>query len=174
MIHNKSQKPSFYEGILISTGTLVNIAVSRQFSSKLKQPFSECVEDIESYAEKSVYVKTLLQTGYAYRQNDCFSVCLQKFIVANCNCYDLDTPFWNKTGVKECLSANDLTCFGETFTKFFSKDVKELCPECPLECESASFSSSVSSVNYPSVVYSQGLKNYPSLMPKFDNRRWKS
>lgn len=170
MVHNKSQKASFNSGILIATGTLANIAVSREFSSKLKQPFSECIEDIESYAEQSVYVKTLLETNYGYSQNECFSVCFQQTLVDACHCYDLNTPFWNKKGVRECLSLKDIDCFGENLQKFFSQDVKQLCPECPLECESVSFSSSVSAVNYPSAVYGDALKNNAAIWAKFGNR----
>lgn len=93
-VHNKTEKPSYLYGVSANVGEFTSIAVSRTFSSRLKHPYSECIDDIQSYADKSLYVKTILSTNYTYKQIDCYDVCFQKYIVENCSCYSVDIPFW--------------------------------------------------------------------------------
>lgn len=94
LVHNKSEKPTYALGIKANVGHHTVIEITRTFSTRMQQPYSECVEDIESYAEKSLYVKTILETNYTYKQSDCYEVCLQKYVVNDCGCYAVDIPFW--------------------------------------------------------------------------------
>ena len=94
VVHNKSEMPSFLNGVSASVGFYTNIAVSREFSSRQEQPYSPCVRDIDSYAKNSLAVKTLLESDYAYTQSNCINVCLQKYYVEFCKCYVAEYPYW--------------------------------------------------------------------------------
>lgn len=94
IVHNKTDRPSYLRGIKASVGHLTAIEVSRTFSERIEQPYSDCIEDMESYADKSLFVKTILETNYSYRQTDCFNVCLQSYIFKDCHCYMAEFPFW--------------------------------------------------------------------------------
>ena len=94
LVHNKSEMPTYLNGISASVGAYTNIIVSREFSSRMEQPYSSCVKDIDSYAKNSIAVKTLLETDYSYTQSNCFNVCLQKYYVEHCGCYVLEYPYW--------------------------------------------------------------------------------
>ena len=86
--------PTYLNGVSASVGFYTNIAVSREFSSRMEQPYSSCVRDIDSYAKNSRAVKTILESDYAYTQSNCFNVCLQKYYVEICDCYVLEYPYW--------------------------------------------------------------------------------
>lgn len=38
IVHNKTEKPSFYDGLSVNVGAFTDIAISRRYSSKLEQP----------------------------------------------------------------------------------------------------------------------------------------
>lgn len=94
LVHNKTEEPNYLLGLNANVGELTLIEVSRSFSSRMASPYSDCIQDIESYAQKSLYVRTILKTGYGYKQTDCYNVCSQKYIVQDCECYSPDFPFW--------------------------------------------------------------------------------
>lgn len=94
LVHNKTEKPTYLLGVNANVGKHTAISVTRTFSSRMPKPYSDCVDDISAYADQSLYVKTILETNYTYRQSDCFNVCLQKYVVANCSCFATDFPFW--------------------------------------------------------------------------------
>ena len=94
VVHNKSEMPSYLNGISASVGSYTNIAVSREFSSRMEQPYSPCVRDIDSYVKNSIAVKTILESEYAYTQSNCDNVCLQKYYVEICGCYLFEYPYW--------------------------------------------------------------------------------
>lgn len=94
IVHNKSEKPMFFDGIHVNVGMLTTIGVKREFTSRLSHPFSECVVDVSVYKDKSVYVSTLLDENMTYTQRDCQVVCLQKYVVKYCYCYTLEYPYW--------------------------------------------------------------------------------
>ena len=51
-----------------------------------------------------------------------------------------------KFGKKQCESLSEITCLYSVFSEFYSKDLLTNCSdECPIECESYSISTSVSS-----------------------------
>ena len=94
IVHNKTHKPNFYEGIALSVGAFSHVSVNRRVSSRLEKPYSPCVKNIEAVASQSIYVQTLLNASITYTQADCFNVCLQKYIVEYCFCYSLEFPYW--------------------------------------------------------------------------------
>ena len=94
LVHNKTDKPTYLLGVNANVGEYTAISVSRTFSARMEKPYSDCIKDIQSYADQSIFVKTILETNYTYRQTDCYNVCLQKYVFRDCGCYSSDIPFW--------------------------------------------------------------------------------
>lgn len=94
LVHNKTEKPTYLLGVNAKVGEFTMITVSRTFSSRQEQPYSGCIQDIESFGNRSLYVRTILETKYTYKQTDCYNVCLQNYVVKDCGCYSTDIPFW--------------------------------------------------------------------------------
>ena len=94
LVHNKTEKPTYLLGVNARVGEHTAVQVSRMFSARLEKPYSECIRNVASLADKSLYVKTILDSDYEYTQTECFNVCLQKFVEKDCGCYTSDYPFW--------------------------------------------------------------------------------
>ena len=156
------------KGIQVPVGTQSNVIVSREFSYRLEQPYSECQRNIEK--SPSLYVQTVLNTGYEYRQSDCFNVCFQQYLMDNCGCYDLTYPIWSGN-FTPCLSYKQVYCDGQAQSSFFSQDVKALCGDsCPLECDTITYGSTWSGTIFPSEAYATSLRNNKKVQARFGNR----
>lgn len=98
IVHNRTvRQPQFYDGLSVSVGTCTNIAVSRVYSSRMQQPYSDCVRngDLDNRPrDRSLYAATLLNANLTYRQSDCFDVCLQRYVVEYCGCYSIEFEYW--------------------------------------------------------------------------------
>jgi hypothetical protein len=78
-VHNHSIDPRFYGGLLmdgieISPGFSTNIIINRIFTSKLEEPFNNCIKNLDKTDsfDSDVY-KIMVETrNYTYRQKDCF------------------------------------------------------------------------------------------------------
>ena len=118
----------------------------------------------------SLYVQTLLETGYEYRQSDCFNVCFQQFLLGMCDCYDLTYPIWSGN-YTPCLTYDQVYCDGQAQSKFFSQDVKAICGDsCPLECDTITYVSTLSGTIFPSEAYATSLNNNKKVQARFGNR----
>ena len=70
-----------------------------------------------------------------------------------------------------CQTIRDIGCFYFLNVLFLNTDVNELCPnECPLECESVTYITSISMSDYPSTNYAERLIKNTRIQRKFDNR----
>jgi hypothetical protein len=69
-IHNRSAVPVFFEGFDASVNTETNFMVSREFTSSLSYPFSDCVKDTSSFG--SVFTNMFAQYKLDYTQQSCF------------------------------------------------------------------------------------------------------
>jgi hypothetical protein len=167
-VHNKTQKPLFFKGLNAPIGSETHVVVGREFTYRLEKPYSECIKDIDSSYD-SLFVKTLLNTSYAYQQVDCFNICFQRYLIEQCNCYDLTYPIWSGN-YQPCLTYAQLVCDRDATSSFFVKDVKALCSkECPLECDSIAYKSSMSFLEFPSQAYANILSRNAVIQAKFGN-----
>lgn len=146
--------------------------VARDFTYRLGQPYSDCTNNID--ASYSLFVTTIFNTSYEYHQTDCFNVCFQRYLLQKCGCYDLTFPIWNDGGngnMTPCLTFNQVYCDGQAQSSFFAQDVKAICgDECPLECTSINYMSTLSFNNYPSEAYASVLVNNQKVRQRFANR----
>jgi hypothetical protein len=100
----------------------------------------------------------------------CYLACYNIiYLVQKCNCYDPSLPNWSiLKSTQPCLSFFDSLCAQQAYFYFFSHDVKKVCQnECPLECNSVDYATSVSYASYPSKVYGSILAKNPQLQAKF-------
>ena len=132
-IHNSSINPSYNEGFGVLSGLETNIAIKRLIISQKEQPYSECIADIKSY--KSILTKTILNTGYIYRQIDCFDLCFQDYFISQKGC---NYPGLLKIeDVKQCSSINEIKNLTSLYQEFIKKGITQDCLiKCPKECES--------------------------------------
>lgn len=113
IIHNQSYWPVFYEGISVSVGTHSQIQISRQFTSRLENPYSDCTQNIFENSPSDM-VKIMMQTGNSYKQSDCFQTCFQFWTVERCNCFDNSIVFpfeiFTNKNITPCLTFNQTVC----------------------------------------------------------------
>lgn len=115
-------------------------------------PFSNCREDVSTYASDTdsiYYVKAVNYTMYS--QSFCLEICFNdRKIKTTCNCSDLSVQGID-INEKICSSFTDLSCINSVRNKY---DMKAECEQyCPQECDYTQFSTSISSLDYPTAYY---------------------
>lgn len=95
---------------------------------------------------------------YNYTQKDCFDLCLQKFIIHLCKCYDLNYPNL-KENIKPCIENDQLNCANSEYMKFIKEDNTKCLEYCPLECNDITYEYALSSADFPTEYAYQILKN---------------
>lgn len=130
-VHNKSRRPTFFEGFNVKPGTFAKIGIKRTLSYRLPQPYTNCIslDSVKTYG--SIFTNVFSQNDIGYTQNDCFIYCFQRRLVEICSCYDPSFPHlkFNKT---PCWSLLEYQCEMQVFNKFFHNDVYQNCSqECP-------------------------------------------
>ena len=145
-IHNKTYDNRITEEINLKTGHEINVAIKRTFSSKTPHPYSDC-EDLNSF--ESSYFRILTNNNKTYRQYDCFKLCLQKMINDKCECHY--TKFLKvKNNLAPCQNLTQLNCIYNQQNNFRDEELTECYKQCPLECDSTTYDSQLSSLDYPS------------------------
>ena len=139
------------EGIDISTGLETNVILNRLFIYKKETPYSDCISEIEDF--ESDLLKLIINSGYAYRQNDCLDLCTWDLIFQSYNCSISGISPLNS--LSPCNSSltyyitSSIYNYNNIFIKSF-ENIKNVClPKCPLEC---------SSIQYNPVLY-HGIGN---------------
>ena len=134
-IHNNSVNPSTLTGINVEPSKRTDIAIQRTFIQKEPDPYSDCIslENFDSY-----YYKFLIGLNRTYRQQDCFDLCLQKKVIEECKCFDMNFPMiYNST---QCISLVDYFCSLNVSYNFKKSKIDDECLKlCPLECESIKY-----------------------------------
>lgn len=92
-------------------------------------------------------------------------------MVEKCGCYDLTAEYWPALNSTPCLNFWNVSCDVAQYSIFFSQDVKSLCQECPLECNSVVYSTSTSFADYPSAAYASVLVNNPIINSYFGGNK---
>ena len=141
-IHNQSFGPSYAEGINIDLGKETHIAISKVFTHNYPQPYSECVDLSSSKSDLYMFI---LSTNKTYRQKDCLDLCFQKRIISNCGCYYPKFPM-----VVESEPCSDVNCVKEQYLLVNETYEEECSRDCPLECDTVTYNTQISSLDYPS------------------------
>lgn len=155
IVHNNSYIPlTKYEGVKTQTGKTTDIGVTRTFIYKLPQPYSDCRKNVMTLnSDDSSYYKYILTTmknQTIYSQKLCYQVCYQDLINQNCNCTEPSNTITLNGNLKICSSDFENSCVINTlFSCLQSRDDNCVCNQyCPLECDSVSYSTSLTSSDF--------------------------
>ncbi len=157
-VHNKSNPPEFDAGFHVAVGAETNVAFTRTFSNRLSSPYSDCVSQKDIEQTDSVFINAFKLYNHTYTQKRCFSYCYQRRLVYVCKCSDLSIPYFQSNSKKGCTTYENVGCLFEVYSQFYKYEVVANCSdECPIECQSISYSYSLSSYNYPSRFFARAL-----------------
>jgi len=72
-IHNSTMTYSslFNNEIYLSSGSMSNFVLSRQFVSREPAPYSECIEDAELFTKNKTIIDFILNSNRSYTQTEC-------------------------------------------------------------------------------------------------------
>lgn len=150
-IHNKTLRPVFFQGVDVAVGAETNLAMSREFYSKMPKPYSDCVANIESFG--SIFTDAFAQNNLIYSQTFCQILCYNRRLTEVCGCYDTSYPLLT-FGKPPCVNATQLSCDIALFQQFFQYEAATNCSqECPIECEKIEYPTSTSFLAYPNDYY---------------------
>ena len=142
-VHDNKHRPSD-NGVYVKPGEAAYIAVRRRFIKKYPSPYSDCLS-LDSYSS-DLYAYMKAHSNESYRQKDCFELCIQRMVIGECGCYDLNYPSLN-TRARPCLSMSDLFCLEDQWERL---DVDAcITTSCPLECDSSEFELTMSTIEFP-------------------------
>ena len=159
-----------FDGILVPSGQVTNIAVNREFKTTLAKPFSNCdLDNGKATKYDSIIYNLIVNSPYDYTQTFCFRQCLQHLFIQNCKCRG---PFFYSVfpNAKICVTLEENTClFATYFTIYLANNyASETClPQCPLECSSSKFTYSISSFNLIGDSYLREIQTNANLSSDF-------
>ncbi len=149
VIHNQSTVPFFSsDRIYSATNSETDLKISRNFISKLGMPYNNCIKSGQAFeSEYYSYIVSILEMKYT--QQHCFSLCLQKIGIDNCNC----SLNWLKNYQNSSYCTLDkIGCMTNVVEKYLSKILKDsnCVRSCPFECDTVAYKISTSHATYPS------------------------
>jgi hypothetical protein len=105
----------------------------------------------------------------------CDEICMQyEFVVPICGCGDPSIPQVENSTVL-CKNATTLACVKNVTDNYEAYNIGTHCDTfCPLECNSNSYSKSISIAYYPTAYYSRILSSQVNLRTKFSSGQVKS
>jgi hypothetical protein len=162
VVHNQTGYPSFgSRRILASAGMETDIAINRNFVSKLGGNYGSCLQDVSSasfYAKKSEYFNFIVnKLKVTYDQILCYSICFQDKVIQECNCSVGTLPDYKE--VNPC-TIFDIDCAKKIVSSFFTADSFESCDSnCPVACSYIEYSTKASSVSFPNEYFKTLLMN---------------
>ncbi|RNA20774.1 acid-sensing ion channel 1 isoform X2 [Brachionus plicatilis] len=164
-IHNSSTVPyANYEAIDLPVGHQTNIAVSQEYTIKLPKPYSDCIKNtIDSNSFTSSLFNTTKSVFGNYLQKNCLLLCYYEFYKINCGC---EYPEINQVAYSNVCKFRDLECISNSY-KNLSQSARCF-EECPQECESIRYGSSISQSDFPSLFYAEILKAYNNKSDDFN------
>ena len=155
-IHNKTSPPYVdldKNPIIISPGVFNNIAVERTFESKLGEPYNECLKNVSDFKRNKTIIDYFLNLNQPYSQENRFELCLELFYIQEnpCKCSEARLGSVYTNGCIKKTPSLDAVCLLEYAVKFRDNALVEKCSDyCPLECESAWISHTVSAYKFES------------------------
>ena len=157
------------ESVKISAGMSTNIILKAFTIKKQPKPYSECTEDLTSInSYDSECYRELYLPNRKYFYSDCNDMCFQKYLGELCACQTALFSFSYYKNMRFCsgpelntnkINPNDSICVNKAFREYALKpELKKKC-NCPLECETNSFSHAYSISEDPTIQYSKFLMN---------------
>jgi len=148
IIHNSSYDPAYYkgrssDGFNVAPGFNHLISIKRTFSYKLGLPYNNCLKDIKSIDsyDSDVFRYIIQSTNYSYRQTDCFNYCMGRELYKLMNISNKIDHFANVLTEYESKKSDSL----KEYFELFKNGITSICGnDCPLECDSIEYETSLS------------------------------
>ena len=149
-------------GVDVATGQSTNIAINREFTNHLPEPYSNCLPTeineidwtknealsfmFENFVNGSYYSSGAVLGNWSwewrvsYDQNLCIKLCFQKYLFETCQCYDVTLPKADRLvstyAAKACSNGVQVKCLKVAEIKFYNNAslVGDCYEKCPLEC----------------------------------------
>ena len=154
-INNQTAEP-FWQGDVLKgeSGAEIDYVINRNFATRLPSPFGNCLSNPAS----SKYYDYIVNTrGKNYSQQFCFQLCIQDKIINKCGCALVYYPIFQNSSTVFC-GFSDYSCMVSILESVTT--INNCQTQCPLECNSIEYKSSISKSKYPSSTYSDVLYNY--------------
>ncbi len=154
IVHNNSYIPlTKYEGVKAQAGTTTDIGITRTFVNRLPSPYSSCRKDVSTYSsDDSFYYKYILTTMNnmtKYTQKLCYQVCYQDLVNQQCNCTEPSNTITLNANLGLCSTDSQSLCVTNALSSCFkSIDTCSCHDYCPTECDSITYTTSISSSYY--------------------------
>lgn len=168
-VHNYTINPKDYDGLDISTGFSTNLIINKIVTNNLEKPYNECFKNLSSIEshDSKLFKFIINSTGYAYRQKDCYDLCLSQYLINQCNS-SIQIDYSDKIYDLYQYDASLIYCFDKAWTQFFKCNVNEICSQyCPLECDSINFDTATSFSKFPNLDYANDLFRNSLIVSKF-------
>lgn len=150
LVNNRTEKPLVnYQGIETSTGKVSNVIVSKEVLTKLDAPYSTCRKDLTTLESDSIYYKYTTNIA-KYNNKLCTDIYYQvTLVIPKCGCYSTYIGKFTEE-VPFCTSISQALCEYKLSGQMNSV-VEEA--DCPLECDSINYKTSVNTANFPTNFY---------------------
>jgi hypothetical protein len=140
-IHNQSLPPfdtNNGRGFWIAPGSYNYFELDRVFYQKLDSPYSDCLNDVNSFKMNKSLIDKILNDKRAYTQTDCYYLCSNLFALqeSNCGCNSTFDDF-SQNCIRQYNKAETILnkCMSEYLKLFRKKDQYKKCNQyCPMEC----------------------------------------
>ena len=150
--------------------------MDRSFRSSLPHPYSQCIIDNTTNDGFQSELFNLIQMSqYRYTQPICHIACLQKVIIAECNCTDpgrIRSLFEQKYAVTQCQTPSQIACMLLVYKeKIYKNDfLEKVCQaQCPIECYLDKFDVTLSSVRLIPNAFADYLNSNLNLSDDFSD-----
>ena len=157
MIHNKSSSPNleaYYRSDLIYAlpNKLTKIGVDRIIESKLGEPHNQCLKDVSKFKGNKTIIDYFQRKKQAYSRENCQELCFDLFFLKDdpCNCQNPEIgSVWELCHAR----SKNPTCTEDYRDQFENNNnLVEKCSDyCPLECDTITFSYSLTTDQFPAL-----------------------
>ena len=145
-IYNQSLRPFDSEnshGFWILPGSYYYFELDRVFYKNLDAPYSDCLNDINSFKKNKTIIDNIRKKNRDYTQANCYYLCSFLFALeqSNCGCNSTLIDFSKNCIRNFNMNETEMTRCNSKYLKEFRKnDQYQKCSEyCPLECDSMNF-----------------------------------
>ena len=152
-IHNKSSPPVIQNNnnhddpIRIAKGTSNYLMIEKTIESKLGEPYSRCINDPTNFRQNKTIIDHILNKNESYSQIKCLELCFDiSYIETNpCNCTEAKLgSVWLDCWIQK-ENESKTGCTYNFKNDFYKKQIVEYCAHyCPLECDTTSYSYTLS------------------------------
>ncbi len=165
-VHNQSSIPTISEGIDLPSHYQTNVMIKQTFTSRLAEPYNHCDEN-PSYFNSSVF------NNYTaiYRQKDCFDLKFLEEFARKCNYSGNINEIQKQFNLRIFQDPSANGCLTSTYISFYNVDQSinlKYSADCPLECNSQQYTTSLSMSKFPSKSIYNSHSNKSQLIKLFN------